>query len=115
VAVPLLNVTGEPAAVPSTLNCTVPVGVAVPLAADAVALMVTDWPTIEGFSEEESFVVVPIRPVPPSAIIWVAFPTFRLLSVNRSEPEIVPATAGVKLTGSEQLAPEASVPALVAV
>jgi hypothetical protein len=44
VAVPPLSVTGDPAALPSTLNCTVPVGTTVPLACVTVAVMVTDWP-----------------------------------------------------------------------
>ena len=41
-AVPPLNVTAEPTWLPSTLNCTVPVGVVVPLVAATVAVIVTD-------------------------------------------------------------------------
>jgi hypothetical protein len=54
----LFTVTADPAALPSTLNCTVPVGVAVPLAAVTVAVNVTDWPEVDGFSEDCSVVVV---------------------------------------------------------
>jgi hypothetical protein len=44
VAVPPLSVTADPTAIPSTLNCTVPVGVMGPLACATVAVIVTDWP-----------------------------------------------------------------------
>jgi hypothetical protein len=42
VAFPPLSVTADPTALPSTLNCTVPVGVTVPLVFVTVAVMVTD-------------------------------------------------------------------------
>jgi hypothetical protein len=55
VALTLANVTGEPKLLPSTLNCTVPTGVAV---ADTVAVKVTDSPNTDGFFDELTTVVV---------------------------------------------------------
>ena len=56
------NGTGAPNAVPSTKNWTVPVGVAVMIAAPevltTVAVNVTDWPKIDGFTEEVTVVEV---------------------------------------------------------
>ena len=69
VAVPLLSVTADPAELPSTLNCTVPVGVTLPLVCATVAVIVTDWPKVDGFKEEPNVVVVPTEesvPVPLS-------------------------------------------------
>jgi hypothetical protein len=43
-AIPPFNVTAEPAALPSMLNCTVPVGCAVTFTAATVAVIVTDCP-----------------------------------------------------------------------
>ena len=57
-AVPLLRVTGLPAAVPSTLNCTVPVGTVDPDVGATVAVKVTDCINADGFSELATVVVV---------------------------------------------------------
>ena len=56
VALPPLRVTAEPRFVPSTLNCTVPVGVPVdPLDESVtVAVKVTDCPATDGFTDEET-------------------------------------------------------------
>jgi len=60
VAMPLpFKVTAEPKLTPSTLNCTLPVGVAV--LGDTsltVAVKVTDWPKTDGLPEEVTAVVV---------------------------------------------------------
>ena len=45
---------GEPTLLPSTANCTVPVG----LAPVTVAVKVTLWPSTDGFRDEASAVVV---------------------------------------------------------
>jgi hypothetical protein len=58
VAVPLLRVTGLPTFVPSTLNCTVPVGRAVPAVGATVAVKVTDCMNADGFTELATVVVV---------------------------------------------------------
>ena len=51
--------TAEPNDIPSTENCTVPVGVAVvPPVLVTVAVKVTDCPKIDGFTEEVTVVVV---------------------------------------------------------
>jgi hypothetical protein len=57
VAEPEISVTGEPKALPSTLNCTVPVGVPVP--AVTLAVKLTAWPYAEGFRVEATVVVEP--------------------------------------------------------
>jgi hypothetical protein len=56
VAEPDASVTGEPNALPSIENCTVPVGVPAPDATLAVKL--TAWPYVEGFRLEPTVVVV---------------------------------------------------------
>jgi hypothetical protein len=56
VAVPLVRVTGAPKFAPSTVNCTVPVGV--PALLVTVAVNVTDWPTVDGFADDVTAVVV---------------------------------------------------------
>jgi hypothetical protein len=56
VAVPLVRVTGVPKFAPSTVNCTVPVGV--PALLVTVAVNVTDCPTVEGFTDDVTAVVV---------------------------------------------------------
>src|SRR5438093_10557691 len=59
VALPLTSVTGEPEFVPSTLNCTVPLGVPGP-AGDGltVATKETSWPNTDGLADEVTVVVV---------------------------------------------------------
>ena len=48
---------------PPSRNVTVPVGVPVPgAAAETVAVNVTDWPQTEGFTSEDSVVVVDACP-----------------------------------------------------
>ena len=65
VAVPPFSVTVDPTALPSTLNCAVPVGVKPPLVCATVAVIVTDWPKDDGFKDEPSVVVVStVPPVP---------------------------------------------------
>jgi hypothetical protein len=59
-AVPLLSVTGLPVLVPSTLNCTVPVGTVGPAVGATVAMKVTDCINADGFTELATVVVVPI-------------------------------------------------------
>ena len=95
---------------PSTLNCTAPVGVEVPLVATTVAVNVTDWPKVEGFGEDASDVVVPVTPAPLSEMVCAAFVRFKLLSVKISDPVSEPTAVGLKLTGNRQLAPAARVP-----
>jgi hypothetical protein len=57
VAEPEASVTGEPKALPSTLNCTVPVAVPVPGATAAtLAVKLTAWPYAEGFRVEATVV-----------------------------------------------------------
>ena len=60
VTLPLESATAEPKFVPSTTNCTVPVGVPVlPLELSAtVAVKVTDWPKVDGLTEDVTVVVV---------------------------------------------------------
>ena len=113
-AVPPLNVTGEPTGLPSTLNCTVPGGVAVPLEGVTVALIVTGCPYEDGSGDEASAVVVPTaaRPVPMSEMLCVAAAVLSALSVSTKEPVFAPATSGVKLTYRRQSAPDAKLPAL---
>jgi hypothetical protein len=50
VAVPLDKLTGEPKFAPSTINCTVPVGVVDE--EDTVAVKLTEPPTVEGLSDD---------------------------------------------------------------
>jgi hypothetical protein len=58
VAEPETNVTGEPNALPSIANCTVPVGVPAPgAAAVTFAVKLTVWPYFEGFRLEATVVV----------------------------------------------------------
>ena len=52
-ALPPLKVTGAPRLAAPSMNCTVPVGV-LPV---TVAVKVTDWPTVEGLSEETTVVL----------------------------------------------------------
>jgi hypothetical protein len=56
VADPETSAAGEPNAPPSTLNCTVPVGV--PVAVVTFAVKLTAWPYVEGFALEPTVVVV---------------------------------------------------------
>jgi hypothetical protein len=56
-AEPPTRVIGAPAT-PSIVNVTVPVGVAVPLLGDTVAVNVTVWPNVLGFCGELTLVVV---------------------------------------------------------
>ena len=59
-AVPLVKAAGGPMLLPTSLNCTVPVGVPDPGGAAAtVAVKVTAWPNDEGFAEEETLVELP--------------------------------------------------------
>src|SRR3954453_16608462 len=58
VAVPPTRVCSVPTGVPSTENCTVPVGVPVPALGATVAVKLTVSPTIEGFLDEVTVVVV---------------------------------------------------------
>src|ERR1700738_4847200 len=98
VAAPLpFNVTGPPTAVPSTLNCTVPVGRAVPTVGATVAVNVTASPKADGFDDEVSVVVV-LTPTPVAFrwIVCVDPAMFRELSVTTAEPAIAPATVGAK-------------------
>jgi hypothetical protein len=65
VALPPDSVTGDPTLLPSTANCTVPVGVPDPGdAAETVAVNETGWPNTEGFALDEK----------PS--VTVSWPTF---------------------------------------
>jgi hypothetical protein len=57
VAQPETSVTGEPKALPSILNCTVPVGVPVP--AVTLAVKLTAWPYVEGSRLEATAVAEP--------------------------------------------------------
>ena len=93
------------------MNCTVPVGVTLPLACVTVAVNVTDWPRMDGFSDEPSVVVVPIVvPVPLSGIVWATLLPFRVLSVTTSDPLKLPMAVGEKLMGRVHDVPSASVP-----
>jgi hypothetical protein len=59
-AVPALNVTGEPKLLPSIVNCTVPVGVPAPgAAADTVAVKLTDCPYADGFRLDTTAALLP--------------------------------------------------------
>jgi hypothetical protein len=58
VAEPADNVTGDPKFEPSILNWMEPVGVPVPAGALTVALNVIDCPNVDGFTEDDSTVVV---------------------------------------------------------
>jgi len=55
-----VRATGEPKLLPSTTNCTAPVGACVdPVELSVtVAVKVTDWPTTDGFEEDETVVEV---------------------------------------------------------
>jgi hypothetical protein len=55
VANPAESVTGEPNALPSTLNCTVPVGLTP--APVTIAVKLTDCPYVDGFTLEVTAVV----------------------------------------------------------
>ena len=57
---PLARASGEPSGVPSILNCTVPVGVAVPCFAETVAWKRTESPSLAGLSLEETIVEVSV-------------------------------------------------------
>ena len=57
-AFPPLSVNELPVFTPSTLNCTVPVGTAVPAVGATVAVKVTDCVYGEGFNELATVVVV---------------------------------------------------------
>src|SRR5260370_243972 len=53
VACPLVRVWGPPSAEAPSINCTVPVGTPAPGSTGAtVAVKVTDWPELDGFTEE---------------------------------------------------------------
>jgi hypothetical protein len=104
------NVTGPPTGVPSTLNCTVPVGTAVPWVGATVAVKVTDCPYTDGFNELVTVVVVAAAtPVAVSWIVWVEPGIFSELSVTTAVPVIAPACSGLKSIASVQSAPEARV------
>ena len=53
---------GAPMAVPPIQNCTVPVGVTVPLAGATPAARVTGWPAVAGLGEADISVVVAVGP-----------------------------------------------------
>jgi hypothetical protein len=56
----LVTLTGLPALLPSTTNCTVPLGVPAPGAViPTVAVKDTGWPEIAGFAEEVTARLVP--------------------------------------------------------
>jgi hypothetical protein len=57
---PAVRATGLPVAVPSTRNCIVPVGTSEPETGTTVAVKFTDWPNVEGSSDDAMVVVVPI-------------------------------------------------------
>jgi hypothetical protein len=55
----VVTLTGLPVGLPSTTNCTVPLGVPMPGAATlTVAVKLTFWPDTEGLTEELTSVVV---------------------------------------------------------
>ena len=60
-----------------SLNVTLPVGVAVPEDWVTMAVTVTDWPYVEGFSEEASVVVVEVR-LPHPGNLKLAIRVFQL-------------------------------------
>ena len=49
------------------MNVTVPVGVPPPLVGVTVAVKVTGWPTLLGFCDDDSDVLVPVWPT-----VWVS-------------------------------------------
>jgi hypothetical protein len=55
-----VRATGEPKFTPSTTNCTAPVGATVepPELSVTVAVKVTDWPKVDGFSDDCTVVIV---------------------------------------------------------
>lgn len=62
---------GPPKLLPSTLNCTVPVGVPEPGdAAATVAVQVTGWPETEGFADDDMEVVVTAVVVTDCVTVW---------------------------------------------
>ena len=94
VATPLpFSVTGEPMFAPSSLNCTVPVGV--PLPPVTVAVKVTCWPALEGLGDDPTAVeladlarvtvtVYVLVVVPSCAVTTVVIglaPMFRLIAL----------------------------------
>lgn len=62
VAEPLASSADEPMTVAASRNITVPVGVLVPDDGVTLAVNVTDWPSIEGFVDDPTAVVVLIEP-----------------------------------------------------
>src|SRR5437879_2273519 len=66
----VLTFTGLPALLPSTWNCTVPVGVPAPGAVTLiVAVKVTFWPDVDGLAEETRAVVLLAL-----FTVWVSIP-----------------------------------------
>ena len=93
------RVTGEPVALPFTLNCTVPSGSAVPAEGATVAVMVTEPPKTDGVPDVVSVVVV-LTGVDVADMLRVCcdLVTPRELSVSTTEPFTDPAATGSKST-----------------
>ena len=101
-AEPLLRVAGEPRLFTPSLNCTVPVGFPEPGAtAETEAVKLTDWPKLDGFSDEMMVVLLlalltvcvgnePVLPVkfvsPLYTAVMLCVPTLNDEVVNVAEP-----------------------------
>ena len=68
-AVPPDKATGLPKFEPSTVNCTVPGGLPVPMTGLTVAVKVTDWPKTDGLLDEMTAVVVPVGDSVPVTLL----------------------------------------------
>ena len=85
------------------VNATVPVGVPDPPTGETVAVNVTDWFTVEGFTDEiTAAVVFPAVPVPVNGIDCGLPVT---LSVTTSVPGRAPVNVGLKVTETVQFPP----------
>jgi hypothetical protein len=74
-----------PSKVEPSLNCTLPVGVPVPVEIETVAVNVTDWPYADGFRLEARLVVVLawftfILLEPPLLVLWFASPLYEAVT-----------------------------------
>src|SRR5438552_13394731 len=78
-ATPLLRFTGVPKFVPSTWNCTVPVGVPLPWLPATVAVKLIVWPSTLGLIDDTTVVVV-------LPLLTVCVKTVELLLVKLPSP-----------------------------
>ena len=78
------KVCAEPKLFAPSLNCTLPVGVPVPVL--TVAVSVTDCPTVDGFGDDTTAVVVDAGPGPDVLPVQLPRPLHRSKPVRQEAP-----------------------------